>query len=327
MGAFFECTHYICSIQPRIVRPLKEQPLKITQLFATSIHWIAPRLARLGLVLGGLGLLQTPLNAKAGDSHDTTQKSETELRIGLTEAGFNQLLTKWIEKSDASARADIYFDVFEKNQFLIRRSEPKAKLRIQNRKDEIVLQKSWIDDQQTLESNGYFWSATTRTSAVDRLSRKSETKKRVADSISILSARSTNNSIQKVDLDYLREVWDAQAWPSLDSYDHGTAHLKGPVIPAAFVLKERWIRTIEVCDGRPLGLQLGRDSDILGQGRPTSYELEIEIKNTSIAEEQNIINCLSGFLSKQGLSPDQTSHQKGYDFFQRLENLFARAED
>lgn len=301
--------------------------MKITQLFATSTHWYALRLARLGLVLAGLGLLQTPFCAWADDSRDTTQKSETELRIGLTEAGFNQLLTKWIEKSDASARADLYFDVFEDNHFLIRRSEPKAKLRIQNRKDEIVLQKSWIDDQQTLESNGFVWRATTRTSAVDRLSRKSETKSRVGDSISILAARSATNSIQKVDIDHLREVWDAQHWPSLDSYDHGTAHLKGPVIPAAFVLKERWIRTSDVCDGRPLGLQLGRDSDILGQGHPTSYELEVEIKNTSIAEEQNIINCLSAFLSKQGLSREQTSSQKSYDFFQRLENLFARAED
>ncbi|MEY3900699.1 MAG: hypothetical protein RL189_5, partial [Pseudomonadota bacterium] len=74
-------------------------------------------------------------------------------------------------------------------------------------------------------------------------------------------------------------------------------------------------------------LQLGRDSDELSAERSASFELEIELKNTSVADEQATLAAVSRFLLLQGLRPQNTTSQKTNDFFRTLENLYSRAGD
>lgn len=263
-------------------------------------------------------------NRQLPDS-SSNEKQETELRLGLTQDGFNCLLGQWADKSEHSFRSDLYFDVFEDEKFLIRRSEPRAKLRIQERQDELVVQKSWIDNQDFVTSNDFVWSVTTRSSSSDRFASESSTQDKYNSTRALLGKAVAKNSIQKSELTNLQKLWSTHTWPTLDSYDHGTSALQGPLIPAAIVRKERWSFPIKLSNGKSYKIQFGRDTDALLQSQPQNFELEVEIRKPSLDTDADLISSLSQFLREHGLTKDQTSTLKTYDFFQRLENLFALA--
>lgn len=255
------------------------------------------------------------------------QKRETELRLGLTEEGFNILFNRWCAHLEASRRTDSYFDVFEEQQFLFRRQEPRAKLRIQTRDRELVAQKSWIVESHTTQSSGFLWSATTRTAASEKHPLGGKTHARLSATLQLLN--DTTQNVAKPDglMSQLQKLWSVQSWPAHADFDESTRHLRGPLVPAAVVSKERWLIPVTLPDGRTGQLQLGRDSDELSAERSASFELELELKNTSVADEQATLAAVSRFLLLQGLRPQNTTSQKTNDFFRTLENLYSRAGD
>ncbi|MEN9827295.1 MAG: hypothetical protein RI953_3040 [Pseudomonadota bacterium] len=267
--------------------------------------------------------------AEAAQKSDdvSAEKTETELHLGLTENGFNRLLQRWQKSSAGSKRIDHYFDVFRNGRFLVRREEPRAKLRIQNRPDELVIQKSWINQQRMFSAGGFQWSAAERTSANVKFSRKSLTKERCDRSLMFLQNKTQQQDINAEEISQIQQVWHSQTWPKLDSFDSATADLQGPLMPAAIVLKERWQIPVQTVSGQTFKLQLGRDSDVLGQGKPTSFELEIELKDASTEDADEAAELIGSFLQNEGLQAKETSALKGYDFFQRLENLYSTARN
>lgn len=265
-------------------------------------------------------------NSHAGDSkHDSmTQKSETELRLGLTASGFHFLLdTLGTAAATSGKREDMYFDVHENSKFLMRRLEPRAKLRIQYRTNECVMQKSWITEQHFSKVQYFTWSATTRSSAHLARSQKSETCQRWRTASQFLLAKVAEGKIKSSEIDAVEEFWKAQIWPPLPDFDTATAHLQGPLVPAAVVHKERWVIHVPKSVGKTVKIQLGKDSNMLTSSQTHSYELEVETKDSSIAAETETLAELSQYLARLGLRPEHTTSQKDYDFFATLENLYA----
>ncbi|NBW81582.1 hypothetical protein EBR21_07495 [bacterium] len=251
------------------------------------------------------------------------EKTETELHLGLTEGGFNRLLQRWQKNSTSSKRVDHYFDVFRNGRFLVRSEEPRAKLRIQNRTEELVIQKSWLNQQRMFSAGGYQWNTTDRTSANVKYALKSLTKERCDQSLTFLQDKTRRQEINPDEMSLIQKIWQGQTWPKLDSFDEATADLRVPVMPAAIVLKERWQIPLQTVSGQAFKLQLGRDSDVLGQGQPTSFELEIELKDGSSDDVDEAAELIGSFLRDEGLQLEETTSVKAYDFFQRLENLYS----
>lgn len=262
----------------------------------------------------------------ASDSkhHAAIQKNETELRLGLTASGFHFLIeTLGAAVAKSGKREDMYFDVHENSKFLMRRLEPRAKLRIQYRTNECVMQKSWITEQHFSKVQDFTWSATTRSSAQLARSQKSETCQRWRTASQFLLAKVAEGKINASEVDAVEAFWKAQIWPLLPEYDTATAHLQGPLVPAAVVHKDRWVFNVPTSVGKTVKIQLGKDSNMLTSSQTHSYELEVETKDSSIAAETETLAELSQYLARLGLRPEHTTSQKAYDFFSTLENLYA----
>jgi hypothetical protein len=258
-------------------------------------------------------------SAKSSDS----LKIETELRLRLTREGFEHLLDLWRGKSQFSERTDMYFDKHAGSRFLIKQMEPRAKLRLQDRGDECVLQKSWLTEQHTASSGGFVWTAATRSAAFSKHDAKSETCRRQMKSANFLLEKVSSEHISRNEIHELENDWARQSWPQHLAYDSGTAKLKGSLIPAAIVKKQRWVTTFVSATSKPLKIQLGRDTDLFANGQPENYELEIEAKDSSVEAERKILDELSDLLWRSGITPADTNPQNIYNFFQHLENLYA----
>ncbi|MEN9808578.1 MAG: hypothetical protein RLZZ488_145 [Pseudomonadota bacterium] len=294
------------------------------------LRTLIKRIALLSLCLVSAELANQTLNAASADANPDVpahQKRETELRLGLTEEGFNILFNRWCAHLEASRRTDSYFDVFEGEQFLFRRQEPRAKLRIQTRDKELVAQKSWVIESHTTQSSGFLWSATTRTAASEKHPLGGKTHARLSSTLQLLDDATQNVAKPDGLTAQLQMLWSVQSWPAHADFDDGTRHLRGPLVPAAVVSKERWLIPVTLPDGRTGQLQLGRDYDELTADRSVSFELELELKNTSVADEQATLTTVSRFLLLQGLRPQNTTSQKTNDFFRTLENLYSQAGD
>lgn len=268
------------------------------------------------------GLAFHPALADEDKKDSITQKTEIELHLGLNEDGFNRLLRRWQKKSSASKRIDHYFDIFRSGAFLIHHIEPRGKLRIQQRSDEVVVQKSWIDFLQSFAAGGYTWNSTQRSSANSKIQITSATKQRCDQSLLFLQNRAGQGHFSLDDFWQIQASWQNQKWPKLESFDAATAKLQAPLVPAAVVLKERWQIPFESFAGQTFKLQLGRDSDLLGQDAPKRYELEIELKDVSSEDVSEAAELIGSFLQDEGLDAEDTTSAKTHDFFQRLETLY-----
>ena len=266
-----------------------------------------------------------PLFAAAAPDHKKPDsiKSETELRLRLTQRGFEHLFKLWSGRAEFYQRIDMYFDTHEHEQFLLRRLEPRAKLRLQDRGRECVAQKSWLEEQHVTPSEGFLWTASTRSAADTKHTNESETCRRQLTTANFISQAAAVGKINAHDIAVLEQVWAKQSWPKLFAFDSSTAHLQGPTVPAAFVKKQRWSIKFTSSSYKPVKIQLGRDTDLLGSGQPENYELEVETKDSSVSAEQETLHELSAYLARSGLSPADTNPQNSYDFFKRLENLYA----
>jgi hypothetical protein len=281
--------------------------------------------AFLGAALGALWIA-IPVFAAASPARKKTNaiKNETELRLRLTAQGFEHLLKMWSGHAEFSQRTDMYFDTHENQQFLLRRLQPRAKLRLQERAHECVAQKSWIVEQHISPTDGFIWTATTRASAFAKHSDASETCRRQKKSGQFLTVKVAAGAIEPNEIRELEGFWSKQPWPKLDAFDSATAHLQGPLVPAAIVKKQRWTLKYTSSSTKTFKIQLGRDTDLLGSRYPENYELEVEVKDSSVSAEIETLDELSSFLLRSGLTPAGTNPQNSYDFFKELENLYAK---
>ena len=63
----------------------------------------------------------------------TVPKVEVELKLNLTQSGFNKLKTVFLKdfKGEESQRSDFYFDIFKNSSYLLKTSTPPVKIRLQ----------------------------------------------------------------------------------------------------------------------------------------------------------------------------------------------------
>jgi len=289
-------------------------------------NWVARLAGMSAFSLFLILIVSLSAQAKSADpaSHQTSNKirTETEIRLRLSEQGFYQLWSSWGPKLKRSTRIDLYFDVFKGENFLIRRGETRAKLRIQNRSDQLVVQKSWIEQRREIQFDGFHWNVTTRTSATDKYSKTDDIYSYWGASTSLLVRTANSGYLSEDDELSLINTWLRQRWPRLASYDLGTQSYAGPLRPAALVHKERWTHAVSLNSGKTVTLQLGRDSDVLTTAHPKSFELEIEFQGSTLDDENQLISEMSTYLIHQGLSSNQTNPTTIYDFFETLENMY-----
>lgn len=261
-------------------------------------------------------------NARADQPLKEKTKEETELRLGVNESAFKKLESAFELYSPTKLRTDYYFDIPQKNQFYMRRSVTPAKLRVQKRVDQVVLQKSWIQHQSTHISQGFQWMKTTRVSSSVKKPLNDNTGRRLEYSQSLLENLVKDSQISHHSKTYLEELWRPEVWPRLSEFDSSMAKSIGSFVPAAIVSKERWLLGIQTMNGEDLTVQLGRDSDVLGTGRPQSYEIEAELKDSSPKTSAQVAEAISHWLQSYGIDPEETSPHSSHDFFRRLEQLY-----
>lgn len=249
-------------------------------------------------------------------------KEETELHLGLSVRGFEQLSKALSLGASGQRRVDFYFDVHDGEKFLMRRTLSPAKLRIQKRENTLLLQKSWVKSQSVMTSMGFDWLNTTRISANCKNTDDGDVSYRLKYSEEVLRNAARNSQISPSDKNYLQDLWRPVVWPKLSIFDAYTAHLPRALLPAAVVLKERWLVKLKSPEGENVELQIGRDTDLLGNGQPQSFELEAELHSDSAAESTNVAQFISTWIAAQGIPPEQTSARSVHDFFDRLEKLY-----
>lgn len=263
-----------------------------------------------------------PANARADQSLKEKTKEETELHLGVSESAFKKLESAFELYSPTTLRTDYYFDIPQENLFYMRRSVTPAKLRVQKRVDQFVLQKSWIQHQSTHISRGFRWMKTTRVSSSVKKPLNDNTGRRLDYSQSLLENSVKESQISHHSKTYLEELWLPEVWPRLSEFDSSMAKSIGSFVPAAIVSKERWLLDIQTMNGEELTVQLGRDSDVLGSGRPQSFEIEAELKDSAPNTSVQVAEAISHWLQSYGIDPEETSPQSSHDFFRRLEHLY-----
>lgn len=261
-------------------------------------------------------------NARADELIIEKIKEETELHLGVNESVFKKLESSLQLHSPTKLRTDYYFDIPQKNQFYMRRNVTPAKLRVQKRADQVVLQKSWIRHQSTHISQGFLWMKTTRVSSSVKKPLNDNTGLRLEHSQSLLENSVKDSQISHDSKTYLEGLWLPEVWPRLSEFDSSIAKSIGSFVPAAIVSKERWLLDIQTMNGQGLTLQLGRDSDVLGSGRPQSYEIEAELKDSAPNTSMQVAEAISHWLQSYGIEPEETSPHSTHDFFGRLEQLY-----
>ncbi|NBO39043.1 hypothetical protein EBU99_10720 [bacterium] len=267
--------------------------------------------------------------ARADSSQDfVSTKQETELRIGLTEKGF-ETVRRWIQQNATqTGRQDFYFDAHDGGHFVLRRSGPRAKARIQLRADQLVQQKSWLDVQSTLSSDGFNWISSVRTSGIQKSSTDGSVSQDVAKSVVLLRSAAKRKQFRATEIAQLKEIWTTVAWPKLSTFDSAAAGLQVDFVPAAFVNKERWVFGVQGESGEVYKVQLGRDTDALQLTGETGYEIETELKDDSSPEaQQRAIVNLSHWLKERGVAPEDTIPGTSIDFFRGLESMYAAPVD
>jgi hypothetical protein len=259
--------------------------------------------------------------SQASASQGEKIKTESELHLGITEAAFNRVAHALELGKPHAERTDLYFDIHEGGQFQLRRSIASAKLRIQLRADELVLQKSWIKNQQELSSSGFLWMATTRSSAKLKGNYTGNTSDRVRFTLPLIKSIAQANLMTENQKSLLASSWASVSWPKLEEFDLATEVLGEEFVPAAIVRKQRWVVELKG-QGKTIIVQIGRDSDVLGDGKPTSFEIESELENASTETIEEITARISKWLESLGVEAPQTSPRSSADFFMRLENLY-----
>jgi len=249
-------------------------------------------------------------------------KTESELHLGISEAAFNAIARQVGLAHAEIQRTDVYFDVHEDRKFQLRRNLPQAKLRIQMRESELVLQKSWVQLQQEFSVSKYTWLATTRTSSNLKQRYSGETGDRVRFSLPFLLSLVQQNTVTSEQKRLLQETWSGVSWPKLNEFDSATKTVHKNWIPAAVVHKERWTIKIPSQNDTHVVLQLGRDSDALGQGKPVSFEIESELKNSSEEEIREVASSATLWLESLGIEANETTARSSHDFFTRLETIY-----
>jgi len=280
------------------------------------------RLQRILRLVVALAAVVLTSNASADHSVKEKTKEETELHLGVSESAFKKLESAFELYSPTTLRTDFYFDIPQNNQFYMRRNVTPAKLRVQKRADQVVLQKSWIQHQSTHISQGFRWMKTTRVSSSVKKPVNGNTGLRLEYSQSLLENSIKNSQISQGSKTYLEELWHPEVWPRLSEFDSSMVKSIGSFVPAAIVSKERWLLNIKTLNGEDLTVQLGRDSDVLGSGRPQSYEIEAELKDSSPKTSVQVAEAISHWLQSYGIEPAETSPHSSHDFFRRLEQLY-----
>lgn len=275
----------------------------------------------LRLVIAASAIVLTS-NASADQPVKEKTKEETELHLGVSESAFKILESAFELYSPTTLRTDYYFDIPQKNQFYMRRNVTPAKLRVQKRADQVVLQKSWIRHQSTHISQGFLWMKTTRVSSSVKKPLDDNTGLRLEHSQSLLENSVKDSQISHDSKTYLEELWLPEVWPRLSEFDSSIDKSIGSFVPAAIVSKERWLLDIQTMNGEGLTVQLGRDSDVLGSGRPQSYEIEAELKDSAPNTSVQVAEAISSWLRSYGIEPEETSPHSSHDFFRRLEQLY-----
>lgn len=76
--------------------------------------------------------MQTPVMASPGDL-GFPSKTEVELKLNLTQTGFNKLKTVFLKsfKGEESSRNDFYFDIFKTDSYVLKSAQPPVKIRFQ----------------------------------------------------------------------------------------------------------------------------------------------------------------------------------------------------
>lgn len=275
---------------------------------------------RVILCLSALSVTSAFTQAKA--AHPEKTKTESELHLGISEAAFNRIARELNLAHAQIQRTDVYFDVHKNREFHLRRNIPHAKLRVQMRADELVSQKSWVQNQQEIAASNYIWLATTRTSANLKQRYSSETGDRIRFTVPFLISIVQQKTMTPEQRKLLEETWSGISWPKLQEFDKTTSNVSKNFIPAAVVHKERWIVKIPGRESSFITVQLGRDSDALGQGKPVSFEIESELESSSTEEMSDVANAASNWLQSLGIETAETSARSSHDFFSRLESIY-----
>lgn len=75
-----------------------------------------------------------PMSAMASKEQPmTSSKTEIELKINLTKAGYNKLKSTFLQKykGEESSRSDFYFDIFKNDSYQLKTAQPPLKIRFQ----------------------------------------------------------------------------------------------------------------------------------------------------------------------------------------------------
>ncbi|MEY4066757.1 MAG: hypothetical protein RIR26_2965 [Pseudomonadota bacterium] len=270
-----------------------------------------------------LGLAQLPAFSIASAAEQKL-KEETELHLSLTEQAFSKLIQSVAPTAERIQRTDLYFDSHNGSEFVLRRNVEEAKLRIQMRDDSFVIQKSWLIDSSTVNTGEYEWMVSKRESSVVKQSLKGDLPEKIAQSLTVLSSGVTRNSLSLSQKTLLENLWSTLPWPRLTDFDSAAQRWPIQWVPAALVKKERWLIPISPTGKKnaPLYIQLGRDTDVLGSGKPQAFEVELELSRDLEESDSEIADKVSLWLLRHGIVTEDTKVPTRTDFFRRLESLY-----
>jgi hypothetical protein len=261
-------------------------------------------------------------SAFAKDTESDRTETESEIRLTLTESAFNKLHSALSLEAPSHTRIDTYFDVAKDGTFLRKQSTPEAKQRIQQKSNTVNLQKSWLISQSFLKKNGFTYSISEKISSKRVVGQKTHIASKIEQTHTILTAGLNHKSISTEQKRFLEKLWSPLKWPTLRELDAAVEHLAGKLVPSAVVTKSRWKVSVDTLKGKTFKIQLGCDSNALGEAAKTYYELESELLEGSDSEVHDRTEAISNLLTSHGVLPRETSEHSDHDFFDDLENIY-----
>ena len=259
-------------------------------------------------------------HAKESEAHRT--ETESEISITLTESAFKKISAALNLGVPTHTRVDTYFDVARNGAFLRKSHTPEAKQRIQKKSNTLILQKSWLLSQIFLKKNGFTFSVSEKVSSKRELNQKASTTGKLEQSHIILTAGLNQNGISQDQKRYLEKLWAPLKWPSLSELDAAVKPYSGKLVPSAVVTKNRWKVDAESVKGGTFKVQIGSDSNTLGEESRTYYELDSELSEGTENELHDRTESISDFLTAHGVRPAETSEYSDHDFYDDLEKIY-----
>ena len=279
------------------------------------------------VLLLAVGLVQG-LSSTPAVASDEKLKEETELHLSLTEEAFSKLIQNESLSPGRSQRTDLYFDSHNGSEFVLRRNLEEGKLRIQIRADSLVVQKSWLLDSTTLNTGDFEWMVSRRSSSVMKQSLDGNLSEKIAQSTTVLKSGVASLGVSPSQKTFLENIWSTFAWPQLNEFDSAAQRWPLQWVPAALVKKERWLFPLPSTgkNNAPLYIQLGRDTDVFGSGKPQAFEVEVEFSPDSEESESEVADKVSFWLLQRGIVTDDSKVPARFDFFTRLEGLYPKTQ-